>query len=274
MKKYIALGLTIILGANIVALGGVLYNRLSETTRLSLTERELQPPYYSAAEKENSGISLSIQWRTPSMLRPNADDDNYYPYHVNEIKISKAELETLGFEDLSTDTDSWIESRELFWALEFDGRLHQAEIEKASMQHKAAIKAYDADSNENNNRRIKEREKQLSREKNIKSRLFFAEASADFKMLNDKYKNQSNIVIVKGLAKPYYHVEDKAFRLSLRHLAVRSIMVPHEYAKLFTHINNMDNIDPPSRYTVDISWGNRLEPWIRNIKKQHISTYR
>jgi hypothetical protein len=46
MKKYLIIGLVILLGTNLVVLGGVAYNRMGEATaHLTLTERELTLPY-------------------------------------------------------------------------------------------------------------------------------------------------------------------------------------------------------------------------------------
>jgi hypothetical protein len=61
----LAAGLGMILLANTVALGGVAYNRSDEPESiLRLTERELQRPYEWVLNRENSGLSLRLRWRT------------------------------------------------------------------------------------------------------------------------------------------------------------------------------------------------------------------
>ena len=77
MKKHLLIGLTILIGSNLAVLGGVVYNRMGDATaQLTLTERELSLPYNSGAQKENSGMSLSINWRTPT-----GKNETYYPYN-------------------------------------------------------------------------------------------------------------------------------------------------------------------------------------------------
>lgn len=71
-------GLMIIVLTNVIALGGVAYNRAGEPDgTLVLTERELRLPYSSGLARENSGLSLTIEWRTLQALR------NGYPGYNN-----------------------------------------------------------------------------------------------------------------------------------------------------------------------------------------------
>jgi hypothetical protein len=142
MKKYLLIGLTILIGTNLAALGGVAYNRVGDATaQLILSERELSLPYNSGAQKENSGISLSINWRTPT--RPDTTSYSYSYYGSQDIKITKSELYDLGFEELDVERNSWVESRELYWALEFDGDLYLAELKKAELNYQTLVAAYD-----------------------------------------------------------------------------------------------------------------------------------
>ena len=259
MKKYLIMGLVILLGTNLVVLGGVVYNRMGEATaHLTLTERELTLPYDGSFEKENSGTLLSINWRTPTAV-----DEPYYAYNSPDVKISKDELLALGFEQSDVENDSWLESRELYWAFEFDGAVHKAEIEKAAMKYQGAVASYEEQPNDGNKRDKKDHKENLEREKTSNSRLFFLAAAADYKSLANKFSAQQNILIVKGLAKPYYNSNDEAYRLMLGHLLVSNIMVPLKYTEVFLglDISQTKDITPP-RYAVDIKWGSRLEPHI------------
>ncbi|KGJ96908.1 DUF4824 family protein [Colwellia psychrerythraea] len=263
MKKHLLIGLTILIGTNLAALGGVVYNQMSDATaQLTLTERELSLPYNSGAQKENSGISLSINWRTPT-----GENETYYPYNSRDVKLTIAELLALGFAQTDIKDNYWVESRELYWAFEFDGALHKAEIIKAEDKYQAAIATYEEQPNDTSSRKKNEYSESLEREKTNNSRLFFIEASADYESLADKFSGQKNILIVKGLAKPYYN-NDKTYSLMLKHLSVSNIMVPLEYSDALSHLKRVDRRDiTPPRYAVDISWGSRLEPWITNINK-------
>jgi len=262
MKKYLLIGLTILIGTNLATLGGVAYNRMGDATaQLTLTERELSLPYNSGAEKENSGLSLSINWRTPT-----ENNETYYPYNSRDIRLTKDELLALGFEQTDVKDNYWVESRELYWAFEFNGDLHKAEIKKANEKYHDALATYEEQPNDTSSRKKMEYNESLAREKTSNSRLFFIEASADYESLANKFSGKQNILIVKGLSKPYYN--NKAYSLLLKHLSVSNIMVPLEYSEALSHLKRVERRDVTSpRYAVDISWGGRLEPWVTNTNK-------
>jgi len=264
MKKYLLIGLTILIGTNLAALGGVAYNRMGDTTsQLTLTERELSLPYNSGAQKENSGISLSINWRTPTVK-----NETYYPYNSREIRLTIDELLSLGFAQTDIKDNYWVESRELYWVFEFDGALHKAEIIKAEDKYRTAIATYEEQPSDTSSRKKNEYSESLEREKTTNSRLFFIEVSADYESLSNKFSGQKNILIVKGLAKPYYNNNDKTYSLLLKHLSIRKILVPLEYVEALSNLKRDDRRDiTPPRYAVDISWGSRLEPWVTNTNK-------
>lgn len=262
MKKYLIIGLTILLGTNLVVLGGVAYNRMGEATaQLTLTERELSLPYTRGKYEENSGISLSINWRIPTK-----DNASYLPYNARTIDITKDELSALGF-DLHNDEDNyWRESKELYWAFEFDGDLHKAEIAKAEAHYQAEKSAFNEQADDTSKRRKKESKASLAREKNSNSRLFFIEASADYDSLASVYAGQDNILIVSGLAKPYYNSSDKSYHLRLQHLSISNIMIPFEYVDMLSNLARPDRRDAnPPRYSVNVSWGSRLEPRVVDV---------
>ncbi len=263
MKKYLLIGLTILIGTNLAALSGVAYNRMGEATaQLTLTERELSLPYNSSAQKENSGMSLSIDWRIPT-----GKNEIYYPYNSRDIRLTKDELLSLGFVQADIKEGYWVESRELYWALEFDGALHKAEIIKAEDKYQTAMMAFKENPNDTSSRKKKEFSESLAREKTTNSRLFFIEASADYELLANKFSGKQNILIVKGLAKPYYNNHDQTYSLLLKHLSVRKIMIPLEYVEVLSklkRIGRQDIVAP--RYSVDISWGSRIEPWVVDVK--------
>jgi hypothetical protein len=259
MKKYLLTGLVILLGTNLLVLGGVTYNRMGEATaHLTLTERELALPYNSSIQQENSGTSLYIDWRTPT-----GADEIYYSYSTRDIKISKGELLKLGFTQIEVENDYSVESRELFWALEFDGALHKAEIDKAAKKYQHTLVTYEKQPNDGNLKDKKEYSKNLEREKVSNSRLFFVEAASDYRSLVDKFSGQQNILIVKGFAKPFYNSQEESYSLMLGQLSVSNIMVPLTHTEVFSKLTRLQAQDiKPPRYSVDIKWGSRLEPWI------------
>lgn len=259
MKKYLIAGLSILIVTNLVVLSGVAFNRMGDaTTQLALTERELSLFDFSRAADENSGVSLSIKWRVPTEA-----DDMYYGFSAKDLTLTKDELLALGFNRIDSVNNPWVESRELYWAFEFDGALHKAEIEKVDATYQTALAAYNEQPSDENLRQKNQLSRNLEREKSSNSRLFFIEAAVDYDSLSTKYDRQKNVLIVKGVTKPYYNSNDMAYHLTLRHLSVEKIMVPLEYVEVFSGLENRNrrDINPP-RYRVDIKWGARLEPWI------------
>lgn len=264
MKKYLLLGLAVLIGTNLVALSGVAYNRMGDvTSQLTLTERELSLAYNSAAPKENSSMSLTINWRTPT-----GENESYYPYNSREISLSKDELLSLGFTQIDNKDNYWAETRELYWAFEFDGALHKVEIKKALDKYQAAITTFEEQPNDTNKRKKTESSENLEREKIANSRLFFIEASADYASLANKFSGQRNILIVKGLANFYYKSHDQTYSLMLRHLLVNHIMVVLEHIDVFSGFERRSRRDIASpRFAANIKWGSRLEPWIVDVKR-------
>jgi len=267
MKKHLLLGLAIIIGSNIAAMTGVVVNRSGEpTSHLTLTERELSLPYNIGAKKENSGFSFSINWRTPTQ-----SDKSYSPYSSKDIELTKSKLLALGFDDMDNQQSSFSQSLELYWAFEFDGALHDAEIQKAAAKYQEALLAFEEQPNDKNKRTEKQLRNNLSREKISKSRLFYIEAAADYEYLIAKYSDQSNILIAKGLANYYHYSNNKkneTYSVYLKNLSVENIMIPLKYIDVFSGLSraNRQEIQPP-RYSVNINWGSRLEPWIVNTER-------
>lgn len=262
MKKYLLIGLIVLIGSNIAVLAGVAYNRMGNSTaQLTLTERELTFPYSSFSQKENSGISLRINWRVP--VKKDAD---YNFYHPRKIKVTKEELLALGFEPKNIKDLFSAESKELYWAFEFNGEIYQAELEKALSKYQSVSVAYQKQPNKTNKRDKENYQKNYDREKLTKSRLFFIEANNNYQALQTKYTNRKNILIVKGLTKPYH--DDDGYGLILQNLSIENIMVPTKYSDVFYGLKNLSRQDiTPPRYDVDVKWGSQLQPWIINAER-------
>jgi len=260
MRKYLSIGLFILIGTNLVVLSGVVFNRMGEVTaHITLTERELSLPYSNGIDKENSGILLSVNWRT--VMRK----DEPYFYNSREVKITKGELLELGFDKFEENNNFKQQSRELYWAFEFDGELYAAELEKAVLQYQTAFASYEAKPSDTTKRNKEDYSAKLKREQTTNSRLFFIKASADYKSLAAQLSDKKNILIVKGLTKPYYKSENKSYSLLLKHLSVSNIMVPVAHSEVFIGLHREYKSTP--RYTAEIKWGSGLEPWIISTKR-------
>ena len=117
------LGFTIIILANIILLSEVAYNRSGEPVSLiTLTERELSiPSFKTSFQKENSGIALSLSWRS---LTEEGGSNNYYAKRT-PIWLDSKKLEELGFDlenlpryNTKKKNKSILDSKEVFIVLE------------------------------------------------------------------------------------------------------------------------------------------------------------
>ena len=262
MKKYLIYGIALVVFTNIFILGGVFYNRSGEpTAQLVLSEREARLPYLSGFEKENSGVGLSISWRALA----NKKDELAY-YNNRSINLTKQQLIALGFTELEVSEDGWAQERTLFFALEYNGEQYQKSLANAQSYYEKALARFELDTNDEQLKYAKERASEAyQQELHRNSRLFFLEAAQDYKTLATKYAAQSNIVIVKGNAKPYFNDYSKDHSLHLRALLVNRINVPAHFVETLASLKTSRGQTKPD-YSVTVNWGKRLEPWIVDIQ--------
>ena len=264
MKRHLTLGLMILILTNTILFLGVWINRIGLTTsELVLTERELSLPYLNFSEQDNSGLALQIKWRVPVQ---ETDPSHHYNYQ-RSIDITETKLGSLGFEPERSIQKSNVLEKELYWALEFDGQLYQKQLSITEDHYQTFLATFTKDPDKEQYR-LKERlEKRLDDETTQSSRLFFLEAAQNSKRLIEKYINQKNILIVKGQVKPTYDQKTHTFRLHLLTLSNPDIMLTREQMLLLKDLKPVNtNIVNKPRYTVDVKWGSRFEPWVTNLK--------
>lgn len=280
MKNYLALGMALLLLTNAFVLAGVAYNRSGEqSASLILTERELSLPHYfinSEKSNENSGLSLTLDWRI-------ADKKGQTRYAYNrDIVVTKTQLASLGFNlprDENYDNDYM---QEMYWALEFDGEIYQQQVESVRTRLAAAEQAFESIASSENMRRRDNLTKYLYEEVTSNSRLFFAELSADYHTLADKYAKNPRYIIVKGKVSPRYESKHKEYRLVLHGLLNKNLMVSSDLMHALNDIIEQDrqqfqkdklngevylkNLAKAPRYSFTVIWGKRLEPWLDSVK--------
>jgi len=260
MKKYTLIGLLILAITNAVVLAGAAYNRTEATSQIKLTERELPLVYVNRLINENSTLSLRLNWRMPQQTK-------LYKHYVAHSQILTREaLDNLGFDSSKIKTTYGNESRELYWALEFEGELHKQAIDNAQRHLTEVTDIYEDQPNRKNNDIKKSAQHSLNQEMYNRSRLFFKEISHSLPQLTAKYTDNNNIIIVKGLVKPQYSIKKDQYKITLKNLVVPSVMVPFEYSsQLKTLPYKSKNETERTRYTVNVSWGVKLEPWITKV---------
>lgn len=261
-------GVALILLTNMAALLGAAYNQGGEpTSTLQLSERELQLPYWRG-NKDNSGITLDLRWRssgTSNTVSPYDDDDPAW--------LDKAKLASLGFDvsmPIDTDPQRAIYRKQLskpvFLALEFDGPAYRHVIELAKKRD-----AEDLEKNEGTDPK-KVRPTALSQELNLASRLFVVDAGLDSEKLRAKYPDTHHYCIVRGQIQPSVIRDEEKRPLMtgyIKDVAAQSINVPLEFRHVFVPILQKRNAnfayeenEKRPKFDATVAFGKRLEPWL------------
>lgn len=258
-----ALGVVVL--ANVVVLTGAARNRAgTPEARLTLTERELPVPY--RASEENSGMALELDWRVLSL----EDDDGESHRYGAPAWFDEAKLRALGFPDEVLDDTArpWrahkvAVSREIFIVLEYDGlawRKALARAEQAALRAPAGKTAEEART-------------RLARERQAASRLFAVDAGLDAAALRVQYPDRRRFIVTPGIVEPRAYGRARRTMGHIDRLAVARINVP---LTLRPALERLIAASPPPRsastesalprYTVDLAYGKRLEPWLEAVR--------
>lgn len=276
-------GLALILATNAVALVGVAYNRSDEPeSTLTLTERELHPPYGWGFSQENSGISLRLQWR----VLAERDDTRrvgrrYSGFGKAPNWLDMTKLAALGF-DVSEPGDSprarWrydkLLPKEVLLVLEIDGPAYQTTLEDARnhLQQEEALLAENAGKKEFEVR-VKNAQQELQREEHTHSRLFVVDAGLDVASLRARYPDRTRYAIVRGLIQPLYVANNRDRKPAgyVTGLSVSQINVPAQYREIFVSTQGGARKTgygvAAAQFEVSVAYGKRFEPWITQAKK-------
>ena len=263
-KYSLIAGVGLIVVVNAIVLGGVAYNRSSEPeSALRLSERELAAPMRGYGNKENSGIALALNWRVLPAETHDAKKNAWaYAYNGGSPDwLNPTKMLALGFErspiSQSPDRQSRTrlpQSRDVLLVLELDGAAYQAALARAVRFSEVAS--------------AQEKEQAsdvLKREKDENSRLFVVDAGLDVAALRAQYPDRSRYAIVHGQVRPNWTVEkDSAVPAGfITDVSANSLNVPLEWRHVFDGVFAVRRDGQTSvRYTVDVMFGQRLEPWI------------
>ena len=274
-KRLFLFAFLVLVIANIAVFAAVSANRSGEaSSRIVLTERELQLPYRNL--KEDSGMSLNIAWRT---LDANYTGTSYgggwaTPEWLNEKKMAE-----LGFDPARLCTNADIRKRPpafskvAFLVLEYGGApydeaLHRADTALAIAKNEAA--KYPGKNDVTNALEMAEHETQ--RERIADSRLFAIDAGLDTAILRQKYHDRSRYILVKAQIEPIISLcnekEDREGRITK--LSITSVHVPLQFKKSIDAATMGEkrnwNESKPPRYEVTLAYGKNYEPWIESVR--------
>ncbi|HJW24616.1 MAG TPA: DUF4824 family protein [Rhodocyclaceae bacterium] len=274
----LGIGAALILAANAVALIGVAYNRSGEPeSRLELSQRELGRPWSGYRNKENSGLSLALEWRVPSQ-----DTESYYAYYGSQGGspdwLDEKRLAELGFDvrrakgdDARRDKYLSQSERQVLVVLELAGAAWQQAVERARQRlvHQEALRQASPGAKE-----LVEAEKRaregVAREESDNSRLFAVDVGTDLASLRAKYPDRGRYVILQGNLSLHSVFRDKKTVITghLDKLSGGQINVPHGLRAPFEAMPPRDGA-PAGRkplFTATVAVGQRLEPWIEAVR--------
>lgn len=281
-------GITLIIVTNAIVLTGVYYNRSGEPeSTITLTERELNLPYYYIGSAENSGIELQLMYRSGDI---GYFSDDYQPPKRLDW-FDKEKLAELGFdvsapinEDEVTRFYQMLEEKEVILVLEYNGAAYQSVLE-ATQKHYDKVLAEESPTqdngqnnsdkkiNEKKNYKLIQAEDNLNREKTSASRLFVVDAGQDRYVLRAKYPDRAKYFFMKGLVMAQIKKNrsgETRYVGYVKSLSNPLIHVPlqhHEVLEAVMADNTHRNQNEPPRYEATINIGRRLEPWVVGVKR-------
>ena len=265
-------GLALILLTNAVALLGVYWNRSGEPeSLLKLTQRELQQPYRWGMNRENSGVSLRINWRVPS-----ADTTRYFSYSGGSPAwLDQAKMHSLGFdvsqtEDLRDDF-RWSNrqlAKEVLLVLELDGPAWQQalqQVQQFAAEQDAKLAALPNDKAMQNY--AKAAHEQARREEQESSRLFAVDAGLNLDELRAQYPDRNRYAIVRAQVRPWFTGRPGRIAGYINRISIDAINVPYRYHSMFDNRVRpaIGRTSARQTFVASVAFGHRLEPWLTGV---------
>ena len=266
-------GLALIAITNTVALGGAAYNRSGEPdSTLTLTERELQPAFPSMSSKEDSGLTLELEWRVLQDVTPRSGVFYYgghrggTPAWLDAQKMAALGFDTtLSAEGLSDSRDSPYRRqlpRDVLVVLELDGPTRAQALERTAQAAKDV---------ESRNERGEGRQAAAAMIENEarSSRLFAVDAGLDRSALRTKFPDRTRYAIVHGRVRPSWIQGSKAGLIESLNAA--SINVPLDMRGALEGVRFRSyglQARDAKRFEARLAFGQRLEPWLLSVTQK------
>tara|TARA_R110002049_G_scaffold273930_6_gene451870 strand:- start:966 stop:1844 length:879 start_codon:yes stop_codon:yes gene_type:complete len=271
----------VLLATNAYVLTSVAANKAGAPEAfITLSERELSLPY--RLYKENSGLFLTLQWR--SLNKQEEFDEYAYDNRGAPAWFDSKKLVDLGYnnDEINYYSSSSYEPqkrkplpKEVFIVLENNSVLYDEALKRAEaiVENQKARLAKNANDQHISNS-LERAEKQLERERLSASRLFAVDAGVERSALRQQYSDSTRFIIAKGLIEPYYSYNNNKEKRKtygfIRELSIEQIHIPLKQRNLFDKLlgqNKVHSSDVKApRYQVELAYGSRLEPWVVSIK--------
>lgn len=261
--------------SNGAVLAQVYFNRTGEPeSHLVLTERELRLPY--ATRTENSGMALRLNWQSLGEM----NRDNRYSAYQNRHSpawLDADKMESLGFTltpSLNDKKRKYYKKslpKEVYIVLEFDGSLYQESLHRAEdAVVQAELLVQEHPENKEHTDNLKEARETLVQQKTNHSRLFTIDGGTDPEELRRQYKDRSRFIILKGLVRLPFCNDCTREKISgvISQISASSLHVPLRFKNVLHPLltPSRKKVTPP-RYSVELAFGSRFEPWIISVQK-------
>ncbi len=259
-----AAGLGLIVVVNAIVLGGAAYNRSGEPeSTLQLSGRELAQPPAWWRNGENSGRSLRMKWRVvppePRSGKPESWEYSELGYGIAPAWLNAAKMESLGFSaprptvgmDARTGSDRQL-PRDVLLVLELDGGAYQAALTRATQYQELGKGGAEV----------------LRKEQSENSRLFVVDAGLDRAALRAQYPDRSRFAIIRGQVQVAWLGQDaEQWQGFVGEVATDELNLPLEWHSVVksTDGRRYTNEEIAAHYQVEVSFGQRLEPWISKV---------
>ena len=248
----LTLAIAVVLISNAIGLALAARNRAGDAIQtIELTEREL--PLQSMGQ-DNSGVGVTLDWN-----RPDPRDRN--------TTFARAKLEEVGFDfrihEGRPAGDVSLLPRAAYVALEYQGRAYDEWLQRV-----------EADRQSSRPRAVPpEGSPYEERDPHTMSRLFPVDAGKSAAELRRRYPDQSRYLIVQAVVGARIQdvkdsttgaVTSRNYIGSLFQVIPSYVNVPRPYAALLSPLKPQMGKEP--RYSIELSYGRNLEPWVTSVK--------
>ncbi len=276
--KVLIAGLATIVLTNVIALGGVAYNRSGEpNAQVTFSEREVNLSYHYGIERDNKGIRLNIDCRVESVQFDYAyGNQNCWG---NPVWLDKDKLLKLGFEfhpyEKRENYRAYDKSlpKDVYLVLELNGDSYLRALAGAEsfLTDEQALLLNNPD-NEKFIQRVKQAQEKLEAEQRYNSRLFAIDAGISRDELRQRYLERDQYIIVKASIRPEWQFQNKVrvWRGHITSLMVQSINVPLAHQPALADFSRKNRYSEKkqwgNRFEISIAYGKRAEPWMTGAK--------
>lgn len=283
-QRLLTIGMALVLAVNAFVLLGVAWNRRgSPESQLTLTQRELSLAWNGAGNREDSGLSLRLQWRVAdvhenssatahSLARAATGSNGIGLPWLDEQHLSALGVDVARLKDGERLHGSRRSRTEwpILVAMEFDGPAWQQAREQVRLhaEQQAALL-------ESNPRlpgitqSAKQAQEARSEEDTIRSRLFAVDAGTDLAVLRARYPDRRHYLILRATLGVQSTYRDRVPTLSgyIERLDIGALHVPYAFRSSVSSWAGQDfrikGRGPV--FTATVAVGERLEPWIEAV---------